>query len=170
MRFIHAVSSLVVVLALDPTPLVAHDIHGHHPDSAHDPKTPWMQPEKNPDPDRFRQLDEILPTPSRVRTAGGAPGSEYWQQQADYDIDVRLDPERHRLIGSERITYRNNSPEALEYLWVQLDENRFREDSWGRLREPAPHVCEHAPHEDHSVTSQWRGHASPPQTSSSTSL
>ena len=117
-----------------------HDIHGNHPDAAHDPKTPWMQPEKNPDPDRFRQLDEILPTPSRVRTAGGAPGSEYWQQQADYDIDVRLDPDRHRLIGSERITYRNNSPDVLEYLWVQLDENRFREDSWGRLREPAPNL------------------------------
>ena len=115
-----------------------HDLNGEHPDHNHDQKTPWMQPEKNPDPDRFRQLDELLPTPSRVRTAGGAPGSEYWQQQVDYDIDVRLDPERHRLIGSERITYLNNSPDTLEYLWIQLDENRFREDSWGRLREPAP--------------------------------
>ena len=75
-----------------------HDLNGEHPDHNHDLKTPWMQPEKNPDPDRFRQLDEVLPTPSRVRTAGGAPGSEYWQQQVDYDIDVRLDPERHRLI------------------------------------------------------------------------
>ncbi|MBM44487.1 MAG: hypothetical protein CMJ36_05695, partial [Phycisphaerae bacterium] len=119
---------------------LAHDIHGGHPGDVHDPKTPWMQPEKNPDPDRFRQLDELLPTPGRVRSASGAPGPDYWQQQVDYRIDVRLDADLHRLIGSETITYTNNSPDVLEYLWVQLDQNRFREDSMGRLREPAPNL------------------------------
>ncbi len=118
----------------------AHDIHGRHPGDVHDPKTPWMQPEKNADPDRFRQLDELLPTPGRVRSASGAPGPDYWQQKVDYDIEVTLDADLHRLIGSESITYYNNSPDTLEYLWVQLDQNRFREDSTGRLREPAPNL------------------------------
>ncbi|MEE3001535.1 MAG: M1 family metallopeptidase [Planctomycetota bacterium] len=99
-----------------------------------------MQPEKNADPDRFRQLDELLPTPGRVRSASGAPGPDYWQQKVDYDIEVTLDADLHRLIGSESITYYNNSPDTLEYLWVQMDQNRFREDSTGRLREPAPNL------------------------------
>ena len=117
-------------------PALAHDIHREHPDDH--VSTPWMQPEKWEHPDRFRQLDEILPTPSDVRTASGAPGPGYWQQQVDYDIDVTLDADLHRLIGSEDITYFNNSPHELEYLWVQLDQNRFREDSTGRMREPSP--------------------------------
>ncbi|MAB83108.1 MAG: aminopeptidase [Phycisphaerae bacterium] len=115
---------------------MGHDLHGDHPD--HDVSTPWLQPEKWDHADRFRQLDELLPTPGDVRTASGAPGPGYWQQQVDYTIDVTLDAERHRLIGSEQIVYRNNSPHELSYLWVQLDQNRFREDSTGRLREPAP--------------------------------
>merc|ERR1711923_83816 len=127
------IATLVLLATL---PVCAHDIHREHPDDH--VSTPWMQPEKWDHPDRFRQLDEILPTPSDVRTASGAPGPGYWQQQVDYDIDVTLDAARHRLIGSEDITYYNNSPHELEYLWIQLDQNRFREDSTGRMRESAP--------------------------------
>ena len=79
--------------------------------------------------DVFRQLDEILPTANTYRTASGAPGTDYWQQRADYVIEATLDEDNQRIIGSERITYTNNSPDTLNYLWVQLDQNRFREDS-----------------------------------------
>ena len=83
--------------------------------------------------DPFRQLDELLPTPTDTRTGSGAPGHEYWQQQVDYDIDVTLDDDRQRINGSERITYRNNSPDSLEYLWLQLDANIFAPDSRAAL-------------------------------------
>ncbi len=73
--------------------------------------------------DKFRQLEELLPTPNAYRTASGAPGREYWQQQVDYDIDVRVDDAKQQLFGTERITYRNNSPDVLDYLWLQLDQN-----------------------------------------------
>jgi len=79
--------------------------------------------------DRFRQLEEILPTPNAYRTASGAPGHAYWQQRADYEIDVELDDENQLIIGSERITYSNNSPDTLRYLWVQLDPNIFSPES-----------------------------------------
>ena len=79
--------------------------------------------------DKFRQLEEILPTPNSYRTASGAPGHEYWQQRADYAIDIELDDENQRLIGSETITYFNNSPDTLSYLWVQLDPNIFSPES-----------------------------------------
>ena len=87
--------------------------------------------------DKFRQLDEVLPTANSYRTASGAPGNEYWQQQADYLIEVTLDEENKRLLGSERITYTNNSPDTLNYLWVQLDQNRYKNDSIGRSSETA---------------------------------
>ena len=77
--------------------------------------------------DPFRQLDEILPDPNEVRAANGAPGPEYWQQRADYRISVVLDDENQRIKGSETITYTNNSPVGLTYLWVQLDQNRFEQ-------------------------------------------
>ncbi len=79
--------------------------------------------------DKFRQLDELWPTPNTYRTASGAPGHEYWQQKVDYEIDVALDPARHWITGSERITYQNNSPDTLTYLWIQLDQNNFEPDS-----------------------------------------
>ncbi len=79
--------------------------------------------------DKFRQLDEDYPTPTEVRLASGAPGPDYWQQDVDYDIKVRLNERDKRLIGQETITYTNNSPHALSYLWLQLDQNRFRADS-----------------------------------------
>ncbi|MCK5425028.1 MAG: M1 family metallopeptidase, partial [Emcibacter sp.] len=80
--------------------------------------------------DKFRQLsDEVLPTPNVYRTASGAPGHKYWQQRADYVIDVTLDDEKQRIIGSAKIKYYNNSPDSLRYLWIQLDQNRFAHDS-----------------------------------------
>jgi len=83
--------------------------------------------------DKFRQLDEILPTPNIYRNAAGEPGVEYWQQQVDYDIDVYLDEEKRRLEASQAVTYVNNSPYTLRYLWVQLDQNIFRDDSIAEL-------------------------------------
>ena len=64
-----------------------------------------------------------MPTPNEYRTASGAPGSKYWQQRADYDIEATLDEKNLSLAGSETVTYHNNSPDALTYLWLQLDEN-----------------------------------------------
>ncbi len=72
---------------------------------------------------KFRQLKQELPTPNSYRTASGAPGHEYYQQKADYKMDIILDDEKQRIYGEEVITYFNNSPDNLEYLWVQLDQN-----------------------------------------------
>ena len=83
--------------------------------------------------DNFRQLDGTLPDPNVYRSATGAPGPQYWQQRADYDIDVTLDEAARRITGTETIRYTNNSPETLRYLWIQLDQNRFMEDSNDRL-------------------------------------
>lgn len=73
---------------------------------------------------RFEQLGTILPTPNEYRTASGAPGPKYWQQRCDYDITCELDEPNRRLTGKETITYYNNSPDVLTYLWLQLDENQ----------------------------------------------
>ncbi len=83
--------------------------------------------------DKFKQLEEILPTPNEQRAASGAPGRAYWQQRADYNISVELDDSNQRLTGSETITYFNQSPDTLQYLWVQLDQNIFQKDSDARL-------------------------------------
>ncbi len=72
---------------------------------------------------KFEQLGTILPTPNEYRTASGAPGPKYWQQRADYDIKATLDEKKLLLTGSETVTYFNNSPDVLTYLWLQLDEN-----------------------------------------------
>ena len=88
--------------------------------------------------DKFRQLDELLPTPNEQRTASGAPGAKYWQQRADYKIDVQLDDANHRITASETITYFNNSPDALNYLWLQLDQNIFANTSDTVLTQTAP--------------------------------
>ena len=77
----------------------------------------------------FRQLDAELPTPGPTRTASGAPGHAYWQQRADYRIRATLDDDRRRITGSETITYHNASPDALPYLWLQLDQNVFARDA-----------------------------------------
>ncbi len=79
--------------------------------------------------DKFEQLQSELPTPNVYRTASGAPGAQYWQQRADYDIAVRLDEDKHELYGEETVTYYNNSPDKLNYIWLQLDQNRRAKDS-----------------------------------------
>ncbi|WP_123947102.1 M1 family metallopeptidase [Chryseobacterium sp. CBo1] len=73
---------------------------------------------------RFEQLGTILPTPNVYRTASGAPGQAYWQNRADYDIVAYLDEDKRNLKGSETVTYHNNSPDDLDYIWLQLDENQ----------------------------------------------
>lgn len=72
---------------------------------------------------KLQQLAEDLPTPNNYRTAAGAPGHQYWQQKADYIISVKLDDKKQRISGSETITYFNNSPDPLQYLWLQLEQN-----------------------------------------------
>lgn len=79
--------------------------------------------------DKFRQLDEVLPTANVYRNAAGEPGHEYWQQKVDYDIKVALDENNRRITASETVTYQNNSPDTLKYLWLQLDQNKFKRDS-----------------------------------------
>lgn len=80
---------------------------------------------QNPDQGvvKFHQLYEELPTPNVYRNAAGAPGHQYWQQRADYDMKLELDDTKQSITGDEMITYYNNSPDALSYLWVQLDQN-----------------------------------------------
>ena len=78
---------------------------------------------------KFKQLGEELPTPNVYRTASGAPGHQYFQQQADYDMEIILDDETQRIYGKETITYTNNSPDELRYLWVQLDQNMRAKNS-----------------------------------------
>src|SRR2546421_9457153 len=73
---------------------------------------------------KFEQLGNILPTPNEYRTASGAPGPRYWQQRCDYDIKCELDEPNLKLNGTETVTYFNNSPDVLSYLWLQLDENQ----------------------------------------------
>ncbi|ACI97724.1 M1 family metallopeptidase [Rhodospirillum centenum] len=85
--------------------------------------------------DKFRQLEVDLPTPNTYRTASGAPGHQYWQQRADYRIDVKLDAAGKRLTASETVRYTNNSPDTLSYLWVQLDQNIYKDDSIARMTE-----------------------------------
>lgn len=78
---------------------------------------------------KFEQLGTMLPTPNTYRTGSGSPGHEYWQQQADYDISVTLDDQNQTITGVETITYTNNAPDQLGYLWVQLDQNMRAKDS-----------------------------------------
>jgi len=92
---------------------------------------------KHDDAAKFRQLGHELPTPNVYRNASGAPGVDYWQQQADYKINVTLDEDKKQIVASESITYTNNSPDTLKYLWVQLDQNRFDDGSIARMSETA---------------------------------
>ena len=78
---------------------------------------------------KFKQLKEELPTPNKFRTASGAPGQDYYQQKVDYVINVELDDKNKRLYGQVQITYTNNSPDELEYLWLQLDQNIRKKDA-----------------------------------------
>lgn len=78
---------------------------------------------------KFEQLDQLLPTPNEYRSGSGAPGPNYWQQRADYVISVELNDKNQSITGDETITYFNNSPEALTYLWLQLDQNINAKDN-----------------------------------------
>ncbi len=89
------------------------------------------------DVNKFRQMYDVLSTPNMYRTASGAPGPEYYQQQADYKIDVELDDRNQKLYGTETITYTNNAKEHLDYLWVQLDQNEKAKTSLSPLAENA---------------------------------
>ncbi|MEK6255205.1 MAG: hypothetical protein N2B05_10950, partial [Gemmatimonadales bacterium] len=84
----------------------------------------WLHPDEEGRTNQsiFRAIDE-WPDANRYRGASGAPGPEYWQQQVDYVIETTLDTAEHVVSGSERIAYHNNSPDVLDYLWVQLDQN-----------------------------------------------
>ena len=78
---------------------------------------------------KFRQLKDVLATPNAQRTASGAPGKDYTQQKVDYVIDLVLDDKNQKITGSETITYHNNSADALPYLWLQLDQNKYLPDT-----------------------------------------
>ncbi len=80
---------------------------------------------------KFEQLGTMISDPNMYRSASGAPGPKYWQQRADYEINATLNDDKQRLNGTETITYYNNSPDPLTYLWLQLDENQHRKDSQG---------------------------------------
>jgi len=86
---------------------------------------------------KFEQLGTMLPTPNEYRSASGSPGPEYWQQKADYVINVELDDNKQTIKGSEVITYFNQSPDPLTYLWIQLDQNMRAENSQTRLVTPS---------------------------------
>ncbi|GAB3502223.1 M1 family metallopeptidase [Spirosoma knui] len=82
---------------------------------------------------RFEQLGPMLPTPNTFRTAAGAPGKDYFQNRADYDIKVELDDANQKIIGSEVVTYHNNSSDELRFIWLQLDQNLFAKGSTGSV-------------------------------------
>jgi len=92
-----------------------------------------LNAQENVNLNKFRQLKQELATPNVYRTASGAPGHKYYQQKANYVIDVVLDDKNQKITGKETITYKNNSPDKLEYLWIQLDQNYRAKDSDSKL-------------------------------------
>src|SRR3954470_23447480 len=78
---------------------------------------------------KFEQLDQALPSPNEYRSGSGAPGPKYWQQKADYVINVELNDDNQSITGSKVITYTNNSPDILKYVWLQLDQNKLAKDN-----------------------------------------
>ncbi len=93
--------------------------------------TAWLCAAQNPADwqGKFEQLEQVLPTPNEYRTGSGSPGPKYWQQKADYIINVELNDENQTIQGKETITYNNNSPDVLKYLWLQLDQNVLSNDN-----------------------------------------
>ena len=82
---------------------------------------------------KFQQLESLLPAPSQQRLATGAPGAAYWQNRADYDIRVQLDDDKRTLTADSTVTYHNASPDTLDYLWVQLDQNYLSRNADSRM-------------------------------------
>ncbi|HJV42366.1 M1 family metallopeptidase [Caulobacter sp.] len=108
--------------------LTAAFVSGAHADTIKQTKAPFE--------DKFRQLEgEDWPSPTDYRNASGAPGYRYWQQKVDYDISAKLDEPTKSIIGKESVTYRNNSPDDLPYLWLMLDQNDFKRSSISHLTE-----------------------------------
>lgn len=101
----------------------------------------WAQ---NTNDNLFRQLDSDLPTPNVYRNAAGAPGHKYYQQQVDYQIKVELDESTNVLRGEETIIYKNHSPDALSYLWVQLDQNVRARDAESKSTQHGPFRTSHS--------------------------
>ncbi len=100
------------------------------PFAAYEARQDSLRAANAPEPvDLFEPFD--LPTPTTIRTGSGRPGPNYWQQQADYDLTASLDDQTHTVTGTVRLTYTNNSPEALDYLWFHLEQNLFESDSRG---------------------------------------
>src|SRR5688500_3387471 len=81
------------------------------------------------DINKFEQLVTLLPTPNETRPASGAPGDSYWQQKADYVMSIHVDDHKQMIRGKETITYHNQSPDQLNYLWLQLDQNNQAPDA-----------------------------------------
>jgi len=94
-------------------------------------------PERSNHGDKFEQIDSWLPSASRYRSIDGNPGPDYWQQKADYTIKCTLNTTENRLDGKETITYHNNAPIALSYLWLQLDENEHSPDADKHYMDPS---------------------------------
>ena len=112
-------------------------------------------PGGKPNENAFRKL-EGLPTPNVYRAASGAPGHRYWQQKVDYRIKAELDDTTQKIKGVEEITYHNQSPDDLRYLWLQLDQNLFRKDSVGALRRNAPDLSKMAGDDKQGLSTQMR--------------
>ena len=77
----------------------------------------------------FKQLTDLFATPNKYHNASGAPGVDYYQQKVDYSMNIEIDDEKKKLYGEQIITYYNNSPDDLEYLWIQLDQNIRKKDA-----------------------------------------
>ena len=84
---------------------------------------------KNLNYNKFKQLKEEIASPNVFRTAAGAPGHEYYQNEADYVMSIILNDQQNKITGTETIKYHNNSPDKLEYLWIQLDQNKRAQNS-----------------------------------------
>jgi len=106
---------------------------------AQEPEAEEQQPkqEGHENNNKFKQLYETFATPNQYRTGAGAPGEAYYQNQADYKMDIVLDDKNTRLDGEAEVTYYNNSPDKLEYLWVQLDQNVRKKDAPALERNPS---------------------------------
>jgi len=98
-----------------------------------------LKAQQTPEPKwkgKFEQLDQLLPTPNEYRSGSGSPGPRYWQQRADYVINAELDDNTQKITGTETITYYNNSPDALTYLWLQVDQNIYEKKNMTSMTNP----------------------------------
>src|SRR5210317_1960988 len=83
----------------------------------------YLSAQNEPWQGKFEPIDRLIAPPNTYRTASGAPGKDYWQQRADYKIKATLNENKNTITGEETITYYNNSPDNLSYVWLQLEQN-----------------------------------------------